>query len=576
MKKLIETSGAELGIIAAPRERPGGAAGRAVICKPRPRGFLAPCPTVDILDYHQRSKHHPQRYAPGPGYLDWDSQPDPFRVFAGAPRTDLPLLADDLPARFGDLRAGRVPPAAPLTRQTVAALFELSLGLSAWKSYGGARWALRCNPSSGNLHPTEAYLVTGALPGIAPGLHHYLSRDHCLEQRAAVDMAAWNGLFSGRGFFVGLSSIFWREAWKYGMRAFRYCQHDCGHAIAALAYAAAALGWRAGLVETLSDNDLAYLLGTARDADFFAEEREAADCLLWITVEGVAPDPAPLVAAIGSATWFGHAARLSADHHPWPDIDQAHARCVKPATGAEARAGESPWPAPLAPALDLPASRLFRQRRSAQAFDGIAEIPAAGFFALLDATLPRSAAPPWNAWPAAAQVHLALFVHRVTGLEPGLYFLLRDEADMAALRQAMRADWLWRKTGPDHLPLYLLLPYDLRAIAAQMSCRQDIAGDSCFSLGMIAGMAGMAEQPWLYRRRFWECGLIGQTLYLEAEAAGLRGTGIGCYFDDQIHQLLGLRSDDWQSLYHFTVGGPLDDARLVTTAPYSARNAEAP
>ena len=35
------------------------------------------------------------------------------------------------------------------------------MGLSAWKAYGGNRWALRCNPSSGNLHPTEGYLLLG-------------------------------------------------------------------------------------------------------------------------------------------------------------------------------------------------------------------------------------------------------------------------------------------------------------------------------------------------------------------------------------------------------------------------------
>ena len=46
---------------------------------------------------------------------------------------------------------------------------------------------------------------------------------------------------------------------------------------------------------------------------------------------------------------------------------------------------------------------------------------------------------------------------------------------------------------------------------------------------------------WVYPRLFWECGMIGQVLYLEAEAAGLRGTGIGCFFDDGMHSLLGLR-----------------------------------
>ena len=47
-----------------------------------------------VLAYHQRTKHHLQRYAAGPGALDWKNQPDPFRSFAGSPRRELPLLAD--------------------------------------------------------------------------------------------------------------------------------------------------------------------------------------------------------------------------------------------------------------------------------------------------------------------------------------------------------------------------------------------------------------------------------------------------------------------------------------------------
>jgi hypothetical protein len=58
-------------------------------------------------------------------------------------------------------------------------------------------------------------------------------------------------------------------------------------------------------------------------------------------------------------------------------------------------------------------------------------------------------------------------------------------------------------------------------------------------------------------------------LYLEAEAAGSRATGIGCYFDDACHDLLGLKGDEFQSLYHFTVGGPVEDERLQTIAAYA-------
>ena len=127
---------------------------------------------------------------------------------------------------------------------------------------------------------------------------------------------------------------------------------------------------------------------------------------------------------------------------------------------------------------------------------------------------------------------------------------------------------------PDDLPLFLLDHADCRAVARQLSCGQDIAADGCFSLGMLAEFdAALAEGgPAAYRRLFWEAGAIGQALYLEAEAAGLRGTGIGCFFDDGVHQLLGITDHALQSLYHFTVGGPVDDPRLTTHPGYPWEN----
>ena len=525
---------------------------------------------MDTLDYHELSKHHPQRYAPGPGHLDWANQPDPFRTYEGAPRTHLPLRGEGIATRYNDLRAGSLPPPAPFDLDPVAVLFELSLGLSAWKQYGTSRWALRCNPSSGNLHPTEGYLLAPALPGLAAGVHHYVSRDHRLEHRAGISDPRWNDAFGG-GIFVGVTSIFWREAWKYGLRAFRYCQHDVGHAVAAIAYAAAALGWRARRFAAIGDDALARLLGVDRDEDFAAAEREAPDCLIWIGTEDAEPDLAPLLEGAATAAWQGRANRLSRNHRDWPDIGRVHAASHKPDTPESAPGRPAPLPPSVPPALDLSAARIFRQRRSAMAFDGETAIGAEAFFAMLDATLPRPQAPPWNAWSEPAAVHLALFVHRVDGLEPGLYFLLRDAAKRNELRAALRADWLWSKVGPEHLPLYLLLPHDLREAARTISCHQDIAADSCFSLGMLARMADVEREPWRYRLRYWECGMIGQTLYLEAEAAGVRGTGIGCFFDDEMHRLLGLRDRNWQSLYHFTVGGAVDDPRLTTLPPYSGQ-----
>jgi len=216
--------------------------------------------SADItLAYHARTKHRLARYAAGPETLDWDSQPDPFREFAGCPRTPLPLNSDHLDTSFAELTApnGR---AGPLSIASVATLLELSLGLSAWKQYGPDRWALRCNPSSGNLHPTEAYVIAANVPALDDGLYHYVSRDHALELRCRrAERSAGPPLL-----WIGFNSVNWREAWKYGERAFRYAQLDIGHALGAVRYAAAALGWRAQLVEDLDGAAVAARLGLDR------------------------------------------------------------------------------------------------------------------------------------------------------------------------------------------------------------------------------------------------------------------------------------------------------------------------
>jgi SagB-type dehydrogenase family enzyme len=235
-----------------------------------------------VMRYHERTKHHFNRYAPGPGELDWANQPNPFRRYEGAPLVRLPLLGPDdgpAPPHYDDLyRRGSVP-SMPVSVRSLSRLLQYGLALSAWKQVGATRWALRCNPSSGNLHPTECYVVIGALPGLgdAAGLYHYAPREHALERRAdcsAQMYAALMGEFPAQAFLVGLSSIHWREAWKYGERAFRYCQHDAGHAIGALRIAAATLGWRASLLDGLADDTIEDLLGLNRAEDFVGAERE--------------------------------------------------------------------------------------------------------------------------------------------------------------------------------------------------------------------------------------------------------------------------------------------------------------
>jgi hypothetical protein len=214
------------------------------------------------------------------------------------------------------------------------------------------------------------------------------------------------------------------------------------------------------------------------------------------------------------------------------------------------------------------------QRRSALAFDGRSSVDRTIFFEMLAGVVPDRAAP-WTTLWWTPRVHLALFVHRIVDLDPGLYLLARPpspehtEPTLERLRAACRQDFLW-EAASETLPLVCLARGDSRGLAARLSCDQDIAADGYFSLGMLAEFDGSLDElgASFYRNLFWETGFVGQMLYLEAEAAGARATGIGCFYDDPVHDVLGLAGWNLQSLYHFTVGMPIEDTRLTSAPGY--------
>lgn len=527
-----------------------------------------------IFHYHERTKHHINRHARSPGHMDWENQPDPFRTYQGADTVPLPLLDRDPPVGHAGLYVRRRSDPAALARAPIAGFLELSMGLSAWKAMGMNRWALRINPSSGNLHPTEIHLVLPDMDGLAGGTYHYRPMDHTLELRAAVPGTLWQAIdrhFGGKGFLVGLSSIFWRESWKYGERAFRYCNLDAGHALAALSFSAALQGWHATCLNAVADRQIETVLGFDQ-TDWHPGEREHPDLLCFVS-RHERPDiplnlPREVVSGFAGLDYGGKPNRLSAEHVEWPVIEQAAQHARKPETNEN-----HPLLREHAFYSDdtsvLTAAQIIRRRRSATDYHREASMERKRFLTLLDKTVPRAKNPPFDIGLAGPAVHLLIFVHRVKEMQPGLYFLLRNQREMDRIRSRTRTEFSWARET-DRIPLYRLRDGDYRMKALEVSCHQEIAGFGVFSLGMIANFRqAVEEEPFRYRHLFRECGMIGQVLYLEAEAAGMRGTGIGCFFDDEVHELMGLRDNTYQSLYHFTVGAPVEDPRLTTHPPYS-------
>jgi SagB-type dehydrogenase family enzyme len=505
--------------------------------------------------------------------MDWDNQPNPFRLYEGAVQTPLPFGAQDPDLSYPQLYTPVQGQGVPLTLSVVGAFCELSLGLSAWKQAGTSRWSLRINPSSGNLHPTEGYLVLPELPELAAGVFHYAPIVHALEHRAQLDKAHWAAIqdhFGGPGFGVALTAIVWRESWKYGERAYRYCNLDAGHALAALAFAARLHNWHCCLITGAGDDQIRTLLGLDRTLGEPLEQ-EAPEMFCWVATQppGQVPQTLPdqLVRPLATRSFSGRPNRLSRQAADWPIIDQAAAASHKPVTVPQPVALVQ-GPVNRVQPKQESAAGVIRRRRSAVDFDPRGYISADTFWAILDPTLARADIPPFGAALMAPAVHLLLFVHRVNDLAQGLYLLARGAQAPARLRGLWRSDFQWQPVAAD-LPLYLLLQGDVTVQAMALSCHQQIAGQSAFAVAMLAPFdAHLQQAPYAYRHLHWECGMLGQVLYLGAEAHGLRGTGIGCFFDDEVHQLLGINDSSFQSLYHFTVGHAMEDDRLTTLPGY--------
>eukprot|EP00747_Dinoflagellata_sp_TGD_P019945 gnl/TRDRNA2_/TRDRNA2_127498_c2_seq1.p1 gnl/TRDRNA2_/TRDRNA2_127498_c2~~gnl/TRDRNA2_/TRDRNA2_127498_c2_seq1.p1 ORF type:complete len:361 (+),score=34.37 gnl/TRDRNA2_/TRDRNA2_127498_c2_seq1:99-1085(+) len=231
-----------------------------------------------------------------------------------------------------------------------------------------------------------------------------------------------------------------------------------------------------------------------------------------------------------------------------------------------------------------PLRPIIHARRSAQSYDPDGGpkngLPTHIFYGVLRRLMHQ---PVWFPWRATVQPFL--FVHRVEGIQPGIYMLCRGlDGDEGQLRKRIdpdgHFDWQSVPDVPDDVPLVLVRRGDVREEAKLGSCVQDIASDSAFAVVFMAEhLPALAQHgAWWYKRAHWEACALGGALYLAAGAAGakagLQSTGIGCFFAPWVHALLNVDPLRWADVYHFTLGWPNIDRRLdLAVAPYDHADA---
>lgn len=461
-------------------------------------------------EYHDETKHSRESLRRNRHYLDWANMPDPFRHYEGAQLVDLPA-SPPAPEALGAARDGA---------EFFSTLLFHAAAISAAKLVPstGYRYALRVNPSSGNLHPTEFHFIARRVAGWVDGIYHYRPSSHMTEQRATGSFGV-EGIEAPVVFL--LTSIAWREAWKYQSRAYRYCCHDIGHARESLAMAAREMGCEVRFETDFGDDAVA--------AAFRLHGDEWP--MLLVALSGGAI-PLERRESVEPGVWTpGEANELSPILVPYPQIDRIHeaAKAQRTQTVARPARGASTGIALPEPArLDRPFGESVRGRRSALDFIGGARLIS---LPQLSALLASAALGP------DGRLELYLYAHRVTGLDPGVY-----------------------RFTPGSREIEFVKAGDQQVMAAALSLGQQLAGNCCVAFSMIARL-GPEDRD--YRVAHFEAGATGQRLYVTAERLGLRATGIGAFFDDEVHRYLSIDpAGDRQVIYHFAIGYPVHDPRL--------------
>ena len=192
--------------------------------------------------------------------------PSPRKRYRAAPVVRLPApdlrhpLADVLRSRRTWRRFAR----APVTRDELATVLGLTMGVQQWVTAGGAELPLKTFPSGGARHPIEAYLLVRDVRGLRPGIYHYAADGHLLERlpgrASAARIRAYlphSGYFAGASCLVLFTAVFERQLWRYPYaRAYRAALVEAGHACQNFCLVATALRLAPFSVMGLADSTI--------------------------------------------------------------------------------------------------------------------------------------------------------------------------------------------------------------------------------------------------------------------------------------------------------------------------------
>ena len=540
---------------------------------PLPRDILERVERV--LEYHRSSKHTYESVRKLPAISQVSEQPSGVRNFPGLPKVALPTGLLDLPVHalslmrdgLAALPESHIQP--PQDLKTLATWLFMAYGVNVERKFGIYKYRLRTCPSASALYPSEIYVAAFGIQDLEPGLYSFNPREFALTKlregaetlgqikRGRPDLAFLKSVPAA----LLVSSIFWRTAWKYRVRAYRVATLDAGHLIANLVTAANGLGIQTMTRLKMNDSTMRELIGLPVDPDFGSFEAVQA-MIAW------ADDATcPLDGAAGGGSGAGAAAPVPAYQTPalierpplsskgfvpYGSVTAVHYDCVKP--GIPIREVRPPLtelsPIPVEhPLHDLPITepmhgepplrQVLLKRRSCRDF-APHSVSRNRFLAINQATFRTGTfLPVFPDGPHIGLIRPFWVVHDVTGMTAGVWYY-HPQADR----------WLMLRRG------------NFRQHAAFICLEQARCGNASALCIMTANLHVLAHAagPDVYRLAHLEGGIAGQRLALAAAACGLGACGIASFYDDEIRLFLGLAQTGWEPIYAAALGAPAPEA----------------
>ena len=228
--------------------------------------------------YHEITKHSYTSVRAGAYALDWDNRPGPYKIYPEAGTMSLPRDIELPTMPTLEAIASPADGTNDLDLATLTRILFCANGLTRQRKVGGEDYHFRAAASAGALYPIETYIAAVNVDGMEAGLYHFSPADlkvqglrrgdwrEAIAHATAQTTANIASIANARAILI-MSAVFWRSAWKYHARAYRYCFWDSGTIVANLLAASAAEGISAEVVTAFADSEVETLIGVDGESE---------------------------------------------------------------------------------------------------------------------------------------------------------------------------------------------------------------------------------------------------------------------------------------------------------------------